>query len=60
MNADTQDDVEATCFQWFADAHPHECYQSYPERFWHYFQKRHPKIKRALMEELLKATEESL
>lgn len=52
-----EQDIEATAFEWFADAHPHEAYQSYPERFWQHFHKRCPAISRQEMECLLHETE---
>jgi hypothetical protein len=51
-------EIEAyeTAFEWFAEAHPHEAYQTWPERFWNYFHAKQPEITRERMEALLLET----
>lgn len=47
-------EMEQTAFEWFAEAHPHEAYETWPERFWEFFQKKAPGMSREQMERLLK------
>lgn len=54
--------IEAEAEQWafeaFAQAHPHECYATWPERFWQFFHAKCPAMPREKMEALLKQTDE--
>jgi hypothetical protein len=50
-------EAEQTAWEWFAEAHPHEAYASWPESFWEYFHSKAPNVSREQMERTLKATE---
>lgn len=52
--------IEPFAFDAFAQAHPHEAYASWPERFWEFFQRERPGISRAQMEQVLRETEAEL
>jgi len=56
--SDDEMEAEETAWQWFAQAHPHEAYATWPERFWKYFQSRYPGISLETMKELLRQTDE--
>jgi hypothetical protein len=60
MNKKTTIEVESeqTAWEWFAQAHPHEAYATWPNRFWEFFQSRCPNTSRAQMEKTLKETAE--
>jgi len=49
-------DPELWAFEAFARAHPHEAYETWPERFWAFFHREHPHVSRAQMEAILKET----
>lgn len=51
------DEIEETAWQWFAQAHPHEAYETWPERFWAFFHKQSPGVTREQMEAVLRETE---
>ena len=53
-----EEDAELVAFEWFATAHPHEAYATWPERFWMFFQTKCPGKTRAEMEKLLTDTSE--
>ena len=57
-------DEDAMIEQWaweaFASLHPHEAYETWPERFWAYFQTQRPGVSRDAMERVLKETEAAL
>jgi hypothetical protein len=50
-------EAEKTAWEWFAEAHPHEAYASWPDRFWEFFHRKCPNLKREEMEALLAAGE---
>lgn len=50
------DAMEEAAFEFMAHAHPCETYDTWPERFWRYFQQRCPGVSREEMERLLAAT----
>lgn len=50
-------EAEQTAWEWFAEAHPHEAYATWPDRFWRYFQKKCPNVSREVMERFLDDTE---
>ena len=52
------EDAELVAFEWFAMAHPHEAYETYPEHFWLFFQTKCPGKTRAEMEKILADTAE--
>ena len=41
-------------FEAFANAHPHEAYAEWPERFWEFYHRKCPSVGRKQMEKLLK------
>jgi hypothetical protein len=47
------DEIEVMMWEWFADSHPHEAYQCWPERFWRYVRRRFPNVTREQMEKAL-------
>ena len=49
-------EMEQKAFELFAHMHPHEAYDTWPERFWAYFQGKCPGVTRAQMEQLLRDT----
>lgn len=49
--------IEETTWRWFAEAHPHEAYATWPERFWQLFQELRPGVSREEMERVLSETE---
>lgn len=51
-------EAEAWAFEAFATVHPHECYETWPERFWQLFHARLPSVTREQMERTLKETAE--
>ena len=53
-----EEDAELVAFEWFATAHPHEAYATWPERFWLFFQTKCPGKSRAEMEKILTDTSE--
>jgi hypothetical protein len=53
-----EEDAELVAFEWFATAHPHEAYATWPERFWLFFQTKCPGKTRAEMEKILAETAE--
>lgn len=57
MKRRTDKELDEACWRWFADAHPHEAYKTWPDRFWEYFHSTCPDISRERMEQLLKETE---
>lgn len=56
MNTDAE--IEDWAFRQLAFAHPHECYESDPERFWQLFQELRPGVSREDMERVLRETAE--
>ena len=57
-DAQIQFEAEAWAWEVFCDAHPHEAYESDPDRFWKHFHSRAPNITREQMVALLKETDE--
>lgn len=55
MTEDEQ--LECAAFEMFATAHPHEAYETWPERFWTFFHGRCPDVPRDAMERLLNETD---
>ncbi len=49
---------EEQAWEWFAEAHPHEAYATWPERFWEFFKRKAPHVSREQMEIVLKQTTE--
>lgn len=47
---------EEQAWEWFAEAHPHEAYATWPERFWEFFKRKAPHVSREQMEIVLKQT----
>lgn len=58
MSADTDTEMEEIAFRHFATAHPHEAYETWPERFWQFFHEGWPQVSREQMEQILKETAE--
>jgi hypothetical protein len=52
-------DPELWAFEAFATAHPHEAYETWPDRFWEFVRSQHPNISRTQMEAILKETAEN-
>lgn len=53
----TDSEIEDSAFKAFAYLHPHEAYESYPERFWQWFHtEMNPSMSREQMEAALKET----
>ena len=50
--------AEQTAWEWFAQAHPHEAHETWPDRFWEYFQKQCPGVTREQMRQTLAETAE--
>lgn len=50
--------ADEAAFRALADLYPHEAYAEWPERFWQYFQKKHPDTTRDQMERMLEETSE--
>lgn len=48
--------AEQVAWEWFAGAHPHEAYAKDPDRFWCFFHRRCPMVRR---DEMAKMLEES-
>ena len=48
--------AEAAAFATFAAAYPHEAYETWPDRFWAYFQRVRPGVSREAMERVLRET----
>ena len=48
--------AEAAAFATFAAAYPHEAYETWPDRFWAYFQRVRPGVSRETMERVLRET----
>lgn len=53
----TEQETENAAWNMFATAHPHEAFAKWPERFWQFFHKQHPRVDRETMEAMLKETE---
>ena len=51
--------AEKDAFDCFAGAHPHEAYETYPDCFWEYFQRRCPGVPRDEMERMLRETDDT-
>lgn len=51
-------EAEQTAWEWFAAAHPHEAFATWPDRFWQYFQTRCPGVAREKMERIMAETSE--
>ena len=47
---------EADAFATFAAAYPHEAHETWPDRFWAYFQRVRPGVSRETMERVLRET----
>ena len=47
---------EQVAWEWFAEAHPHEAYAKWPERFWKFFHGKCPAVSRKRMKALLAET----
>lgn len=59
LSADATDaQIEASAWQAFAQAHPHEAYGTWPERFWQFFSEQAPGVSREQMEAWLRESEE--
>ena len=56
----TDKQIEQAAFDVFATAHPHEAFETWPERFWEFFQRERPGVDRETMEQLLQETEEEI
>lgn len=56
MNETQNTDDFNTAWEWFAFAHPHEAYETDPERFWMFLHKNFPDVSRAQMKETLLCT----
>jgi hypothetical protein len=54
----TDTEIDQMAFEMFAKIHPHECYATYPERFWEFFHREYPTITREEMIELINDTNE--
>lgn len=50
-------EIEEFAWESFAEAHPHEAYETWPERFWQFFHAKAPHVTREQMERTLKETE---
>jgi len=50
--------MDDAAFRVFANLHPHEAYDTWPERFWEHFQEKMPGLSRQQMETLLAKTRE--
>ncbi len=58
MSEDVFDEAEEITWQWFTEAHPHEAYATWPDRFWKFFHKKCPKVSRKEMEKLMRETDD--
>lgn len=50
-------EAEKAAWECFATAHPHEAYETWPDRFWQFFHTKAPNVSRERMVEILKETE---
>ena len=49
-------DAEADAFATFAAIYPHEAHETWPDRFWEFFQRVRPGVSRETMERILAET----
>jgi hypothetical protein len=52
----SDDIIEDRVYAQFARVYPHECFDTDPERFWLFYQKKNPGVSRAEMERALEVT----
>jgi hypothetical protein len=55
----SDDIIEEQVYAQFARVYPHECFDTDPERFWRFYQKKNPGVSRAEMERALEVTREA-
>jgi hypothetical protein len=52
-------EIAQEVFEVFANLHPHEAYEQWPDRFWEYFQAQRPGVSRTDMEAMLRETDDA-